>query len=262
VHAVTTADAPERVDLFGCQFDVVDMPRAVARVEQFLGSGRLHHGCGVNVDQLIKMKDQPEFRDIVEKCDLVTADGAPIVWASRLFGKSLPERVTGIDLFEALLPVAVEKNYRIFFLGTKPEILEQAVQNYKGRHPGLPVGGYHHGYYTEEDEPQIARMIEESGAQMLFIAISSPKKEEFVDRNREALANVGFVLGVGGSFDIAAGVYRRAPKWISKIGFEWLFRLVQEPKRMYKRYLIDDPRFVGMLIKQAWHEVRHRGSSR
>ncbi|MED5372642.1 MAG: WecB/TagA/CpsF family glycosyltransferase [Myxococcota bacterium] len=250
--------APEQVDLFGCRFDVVDMDSAVARVEQFIASGRMHQGIGVNVDQLVKMKDEPYFKEIVGICDLVTADGTPVVWASKLFGKKLPERVAGIDLFEALLPVAAQKGYKVFLLGTKPEILEKAREVYLERHPGLQIVGHHHGYYDRADEPEIARQIQESGAQLLFIAISSPKKEEFVDRNREALAKVGFVLGVGGSFDIAAGVYDRAPQWMAKAGIEWTYRLWQEPKRMYKRYLVEDSKFLGMLAKQAYYEATGR----
>ncbi len=246
---------PRRVDLFGCAFDVVDMDSAVARVEQFIASGLLHQGCGVNVDQLVKMKDEPYFREIVAACDLVTADGTPVVWASKLFGKHLPERVAGIDLFEALLPVSEKKGYKVFLLGTKPEILEKAREVYQERYPGLQIVGHHHGYYKQEDEPEIARQIEESGAQLLFIAITSPKKEEFVDRNRKALSGVGFVLGVGGSFDIAAGVYDRAPDWMAKAGIEWTYRLWQEPKRMYKRYLVEDSKFLGMLAKQAYYEA-------
>lgn len=250
--------APEQVDLFGCRFDVVDMDSAVARVEQFIASGRMHQGIGVNVDQLVKMKDEPYFKEIVGICDLVTADGTPVVWASKLFGKKLPERVAGIDLFEALLPVAAQKGYKVFLLGTKPEILDKAREVYLERHPGLQIVGHHHGYYDRADEPEIARQIQESGAQLLFIAISSPKKEEFVDRNREALAKVGFVLGVGGSFDIAAGVYDRAPQWMAKAGIEWTYRLWQEPKRMYKRYLVEDSKFLGMLAKQAYYEATGR----
>ena len=245
----------ERVKLFGCAFDVVDMDQAVAKVEGYLASGRTHQGCGVNVDQLVKMKDEPYFREIVEKCDLVTADGTPVVWASKVFGKSLPERVAGIDLFYALLPVAAQKGYKIYLLGAKEESLQAARAKYEREHPGIQIVGARNGYFKQEDEAEIARDIYESGAQMLFIAISSPKKEEFIDRNREMLAKVGFVLGVGGTFDIDAGLYKRAPDWMAKAGIEWTYRLWQEPKRMYKRYIVEDSKFLGMLAKQAWYEV-------
>ena len=248
----------ERVQLFGCAFDVVDMERAVARVEGYLASGRTHQGCGVNVDQLVKMKDEPYFREIVGKCDLVTADGTPVVWASKLFGKTLPERVAGIDLFYALLPVAAQRGYRIYLLGAKEESLQAARAKYERQHPGLQIVGARNGYFKQEDEAEIAKDIYESGAQLLFIAITSPKKEEFVDRNREMLAKVGFVLGVGGTFDIDAGLYKRAPDWMAKAGIEWTYRLWQEPRRMYKRYIIEDSKFLGMLAKQAWYEVSGR----
>ncbi|HJN76958.1 MAG TPA: WecB/TagA/CpsF family glycosyltransferase [Myxococcota bacterium] len=241
--------------LFGCPFDVVDTAQAVARVEEFLASGRTHQGCGVNVDQLVKMKDEPLFRDIVERCDLVTADGTPVVWASRLFGKRLPERVAGIDLFYALLPVSAQRGYKVYLLGAKEESLQGARAIYEARHPGLQIVGARNGYFTVEDEPEIAKDIHDSGAQLLFIAISSPKKEEFVDRNRAMLAKVGFVLGVGGTFDIDAGLYKRAPDWMARAGIEWTYRLWQEPRRMYRRYIVEDSKFLGMLAKQAWYEV-------
>ena len=248
----------QRVRLFGCEFDVVSTVQAVERVEGYLASGRIHQGCGVNVDQLVKMKDEPYFREIVGKCDLVTADGTPVVWASKLFGKTLPERVAGIDLFYALLPVAAQRGYRIYLLGAKEESLQAARAKYERQHPGLQIVGARNGYFKQEDEAEIAKDIYESGAQLLFIAITSPKKEEFVDRNREMLAKVGFVLGVGGTFDIDAGLYKRAPDWMAKAGIEWTYRLWQEPRRMYKRYIIEDSKFLGMLAKQAWYEVSGR----
>ena len=253
--AMPAQNTPERVRLFGCEFDRVSLDEAVAQVEGYIAQGTLHQGCGVNVDQLVKMKDSETFKEIIGKCDLVTADGTPVVWASRLFGKALPERVAGIDLFEALLPVAAKKGYRVYLLGAKEESLQAAKAEYLRRHPGLQIVGARNGYYKREDEPEIAADIKAKGAQLLFIAISSPKKEEFVDRNREALANVPFILGVGGSFDIAAGFVKRAPGWMGKVGVEWLYRFAQEPKRMGRRYFIEDAAFLGMVAKEAWYSV-------
>ncbi|MCB9761519.1 MAG: WecB/TagA/CpsF family glycosyltransferase [Alphaproteobacteria bacterium] len=248
----------ERVRLFGCDFDVVDLQQAIARVEAWIASGELHQGCGVNVDQLVKMKDEPMFKEIVGKCDLVTADGTPVVWASKLFRKPLPERVAGIDLFEALLPVAAQRGYKVYLLGAKEESLQAAKAKYLAENPGLQIVGARNGYFKVEDEQEIAEDIRDSGAQMLFIAISSPKKEQFVDRNRELLSGVGFILGVGGSFDIAAGLYKRAPSWMAKAGVEWLYRFMQEPRRMGRRYFVDDSKFLGMMAKEAWYTLRGR----
>jgi N-acetylglucosaminyldiphosphoundecaprenol N-acetyl-beta-D-mannosaminyltransferase len=253
--AMPAQNTPERVRLFGCEFDRVSLDEAVAQVEGYIALGTLHQGCGVNVDQLVKMKDSEAFKEIIGKCDLVTADGTPVVWASRLFGKALPERVAGIDLFEALLPVAAKRGYRVYLLGAKEESLQAAKAEYLRRHPGLQIVGARNGYYKREDEPEIAADIKATGAQLLFIAISSPKKEEFVDRNREALAKVPFILGVGGSFDIAAGLVKRAPGWMGKVGVEWLYRFAQEPKRMGRRYFIEDAAFLGMVAKEAWYSV-------
>ena len=227
------ADAP-RIEMFGCPIDVVDLPSAVARVEAYLREGGLHQGVGVNLDQFLKMKEDPHFREMVVTADLITADGHPIVWTSWLWGTPLPERVPGIDLFEALLPVSAQKGYTVFLLGAKEESLQAAAAAYASRHPGLRIVGCRNGYFSVEDEPEIVAQINASGADMLFIAISSPKKEEFVHRNRDTL-QTRFVLGVGGAFDIAAGWTSRAPEWMQRVGIEWVWRMVQEPRRMGPR---------------------------
>ncbi len=244
-----------RIDMFGCPVDVVRLSEAVERVEDYIASGGLHQGVGVNLDQFLKMHEDPEFKKMIIEADLITADGHPIVWTSWLWGTPLPERVPGIDLFEALLPVSARKGYKVFLLGAKEESMQAAAEAYLQRYPGLQIAGRRNGYFTEADEPEIVEQINACGADLLFIAITSPKKEEFVDRNREMLAKVGFVLGVGGTFDIDAGLYKRAPDWMAKAGIEWTYRLWQEPRRMYKRYIIEDSKFLGMLAKQAWYEV-------
>ncbi|MEL6344771.1 MAG: WecB/TagA/CpsF family glycosyltransferase [Myxococcota bacterium] len=226
----------ERIEMFGCPIDVVDLEQAVARVEEYIRDGGLHQGVGVNLDQFLKMKNDPTFKSMIVDADLITADGHPIVWTSRLWGTPLPARVPGIDLFEALLPVAAEKGYTIYLLGAKEESMQAAAEAYERRFPGLKIVGRRNGYFSEEDEPEIVDEINASGADMLFIAISSPKKEAFVERGRERL-KVRFVLGVGGAFDIAAGWTSRAPVWMQRAGVEWVWRLIQEPRRMGPRVL-------------------------
>jgi N-acetylglucosaminyldiphosphoundecaprenol N-acetyl-beta-D-mannosaminyltransferase len=229
----------QSVYLFGCPFDRVDLHQAVAQVEAAIAQrGRLTQSVGVNLDQLLKMQEDPAFREIILQCDQITADGQPIIWLSRLFGDPLPERVPSVDIMEALLPLAATKGYKIFLLGTKQELLDRAAEAMRQKHPGLPIVGQRNGYFKEEDEPEIVRQINESGADMLFVAISSPKKEQFVERNRAAL-QVPFVMGVGGAFDIAAGQYTRAPRLVQKVGLEWAWRVAQEPKRMGPRVLHD-----------------------
>ncbi len=244
-----------RVELFGCPFDRVDLAGAVAQVEAAIADRqRLTQSVGVNLDQLLKMLEEPEFRKIILQCDQITADGQPIVWLSKLFGDPLPARVPSVDIMEAMLPVAQQKGYRIFLLGTKQELLEGAARSMEARYPGLPIVGMRNGYFKEEDESEIVRQINESRADMLFIAISSPKKEQFVERNRANL-NVPFVMGVGGAFDIAAGVYTRAPRIVQQVGLEWAWRVAQEPKRMGPRVL-HDLRFAPHLAREVARRVK------
>ena len=249
--------APDRVELFGCPFDRVDLQQAVAQVEAAIANrGRLTQSVGVNLDQLLKMQEDPSFRDIVLQCDQITADGQPIVWLSRLLGDPLPERVPSVDIMNALLPVAVAKGYSIFLLGTKQELLDRAADAMRAAHPGLRIVGQRNGYFSEADEADIVRQINESGADMLFVAISSPKKEQFVERNRADL-QVPFVMGVGGAFDIAAGQYTRAPRVVQRVGLEWAWRVAQEPKRMGPRVL-HDLKFGKYLAKEVVRRVKAR----
>ena len=243
-----------RIDMLGCPVDVVRLQDAVARVEAYIAEGGLHQGVGVNLDQFLKMHNDPEFRQMIIDADLITADGHPIVWTSWLWGTPLPERVPGIDLFEALLPVSAAKGYRIFLLGAKEESLQGAAAAYKRRYPALNIVGMRNGYFTEEEEPEIIEQINASGADMLFIAISSPKKEEFVERNRAQL-QVAFALGVGGAYDIAAGLTSRAPWWLQRMGIEWVWRLAQEPRRMGPR-VRENFGFLRVIAKET---VRRRG---
>lgn len=245
-----------RVWLFDIPFDSVDLPGALARVEQYVAEGSFHQGCGVNVDQLVHTRRDAEFQRMVASADLITADGTPVVWASRLLGRGLPERVPAIDLFEALLGLAAARGWGVFLLGARPEILEQATELYCCRHPGLRVVGTHHGYFEAHEEPDIAEAIRDARPQLLFVATSSPKKERFIDAQRELLAEVPFVLGVGGAFDIAAGLTRRAPRWIARIGMEWFYRFVQEPRRLARRYFVRDAAFLGMVARERMRRDR------
>lgn len=239
-----------RVRLFGCDFDVLTTAQAVERVAGYVAGDALRQGVGVNVDQLVKADADPAFAASIAACDLVTADGAPVVWASRLLGRPLPERVAAIDLFDALLPRCAAGGWPIFLLGARRDVIDDAAEALERKVPGLVIAGHADGWFDEADEPAIAGAIAASGARLLFIGISSPKKERFVDRNRDRLGGVRFVLGVGGTFDIAAGRARRAPPWVARIGLEWVFRLAQEPRRLARRYLVDDVAFLRLLARE------------
>jgi len=243
----------ERVEIMGCPIDRVSLPTAVERIEGFIAAAdRLYQAIGINLDQLLKMKQDPEFARIVSRGDLLTADGQSILWLGRIFKQPLPERVPGVDIMCALLPRAAEKGYRVFMLGTRREILSAAVANLQMEYPGVRVCGSHHGFFSRDEEPAVVEEINRSRADILFIAISSPKKELFVDRNREGL-KVRFALGVGGAFDILAGVTARSPLWMQRSGVEWVWRIIQEPRRMIRRLWISRG-----ILPYVFRELRNR----
>jgi N-acetylglucosaminyldiphosphoundecaprenol N-acetyl-beta-D-mannosaminyltransferase len=164
----------------------------------------------------------------------------------------LPCRVTGVDLMQELVKLASEKKYKCFFLGAKEEVVKKVVDIYAATYGPEIIAGYRNGYFNKEEEPVIARQIAASNAQLLFVAITSPKKENFLFKYKEVLKKVNFTMGVGGSFDVVAEITKRAPKWIQKIGMEWFYRLLQEPKRMWRRYLVGNSKFIWLVVKEKF----------
>ena len=237
--------------LMDCKIDNLSLDETLDRIAGFVRSGRPHQHVAVNVDKLVKASRDPELRRIINACDLVSADGMPVVWASRLLGRPLKERVAGIDLFDALMGRAASEGWRVFLLGAREDIVRRVAQMYSSHHPRLIVAGVRNGYWQGDDEAaQVAREIRASRADLLFVAISSPQKEQFLGRY---LAEMGvpFAMGVGGSFDVAAGHIRRAPQWMRRAGLEWFYRFLQEPRRMARRYFIDDMAFLWLFVKEV-----------
>ncbi len=238
------------ITMMGCRIDNLSMEETLVRIEEFIRSGQPHQHVVVNVDKLVKASRDPDLRRIVNECALVNADGMPVVWASRLLGKPLKERVAGIDLFEALMRRAGEKGWRVFLLGAREEVVAAVADTYRRRYPELAIAGWRNGYWTEAEEAQVAGQVRASGADLLFVAISSPKKEQFLGR-WQAEMKIPFAMGVGGTFDVATGRVRRAPRWMQRAGLEWFYRFLQEPRRMFRRYFIDDMAFIWLFIKEA-----------
>ncbi len=238
------------ITMMGCRIDNLSMDETLVRIEEFIRSGQPHQHVVVNVDKLVKASRDPDLRRIVNDCALVNADGMPVVWASRLLGKPLKERVAGIDLFEALMRRAGEKGWRVFLLGAREEVVSAVADTYRRRYPDLTIAGWRNGYWTNEEEAQVAEQVRASGADLLFVAISSPKKEQFLGHWQGEM-KIPFAMGVGGTFDVAIGRVRRAPRWMQRAGLEWFYRFLQEPRRMFRRYFIDDMAFVWLFIKEA-----------
>jgi N-acetylglucosaminyldiphosphoundecaprenol N-acetyl-beta-D-mannosaminyltransferase len=188
-------------------------------------------------------------------CDVIVADGQSVVWASRVLRRPLPERVAGIDLFQRLLYMAELQARSVYFLGARPDVLERMVRRIRVQHPGLTIAGSRDGYYAADEAPAVADTIKGSGADLLFLGMTSPKKEIFV-ATHGARTGAKVVHGVGGSFDVLAGVVKRAPRVWQRAGFEWLYRALQEPRRLGRRYLTTNVAFVGLVAREWMRSVR------
>jgi len=240
---------------FGANVDLLTMDETVEAVEWIIERREPAQHVVVNVAKLVAMQNDDDLRRVVNSCAIVNVDGQGVVWGARRLGINVPERVAGIDLFERLLALSAEKGYRVYLLGATDEVIQETVKRLEARHPGLKIAGSRNGYFSENDEREITDTIRASRADMLFVGMSSPKKEFFLERNLYAM-KVPFAMGVGGSFDIIAGKTRRAPEWMQRVGLEWSYRLLNEPRRMWKRYLISNFRFLMMLAKAT---IRGKG---
>lgn len=239
-----------RIEMMGCKVDNLSMEETLQTIEGFIHSGKPHQHVVVNVDKLVKASRDPELRQIINDCALINADGMPVVWASRLLGKGLKERVAGVDLFESLMQRSAEKGWRVFLLGAREEVVSGVSTIYQKKYPGLTIAGYRNGYWKPEEEVGVVEQVKAARADLLFVAISSPKKEQFLGKY-QAEMQIPFAMGVGGTFDVAVGKVKRAPVWMQKSGLEWFYRFLQEPRRMFKRYFIDDMAFFWLLLREA-----------
>ena len=237
-----------RYPILNTYVDAVSMEETIRRVEKIIEKRKPTQHVVINASKVNLMEGDPELRRIVNSCPLINADGASIVWAAKKLGVPLRERVTGCDLFQELVQVSAEKGYKIYLFGAKEAVVTKVKEVFESQYPGIQIVGYRNGYFTEADEPEIVRDMAASGADMMFVAFSSPKKEYWINKYLDQL-NIPFVMGVGGSFDIVAGVTDRAPVWFQKHGMEWFYRFIQEPGRMWKRYLIGNAKFVCLTYK-------------
>ena len=245
-----------RINILNTTIDNYSTSETLLRIEDTIKSHEQIHHVVVNAGKIVAMQSDLQLRESVNQSDLINADGQAVVWASKFLGQPLKERVAGIDLMESLVEMAHKNDYKIFFLGAKEEIVKEVVQRYSNLYSASIIAGYRNGYFEKEEEPEIAKKISESDANILFVAISSPKKENFLYENKGLLNNVNFIMGVGGSFDVIAGKVKRAPVWMQKYGLEWFYRFLQEPKRMWKRYLVGNTKFIYLVLKEKFTKIK------
>jgi len=236
------------VKILGAQIAGLDMMETLCQIDLLISNkGKMHHVITLNAEILYRAQTDEELMRIINTADLVTPDGSGIVWAvEKLTGTRL-ERVTGVDLMMNLCEQAHHTGWRLFFLGGKPGVAEEAGAKLSERFDGLDIAGIRHGYFGAEEEADIINEINASGSDILFVAMGAPRQEFWLDRQRDDL-RVPVAIGIGGSLDVAAGRVKRAPVLMQKIGMEWFWRLCREPWRI-KRMLVL-PRFMRLVARE------------
>lgn len=237
--------------LFGIKVHTLSSLQAIDIIDQAIKTRHSMHIGMLNAAKIVNMHRNPALGEDVRSSNMILADGSSVVMASRILRKPLPERVAGIDLMHAILSKGSKEGYRIFCLGATPDILAKTIEKMEKQYPGVIIAGSQHGYFSENEEMAVAQKIADSNADVLFVAITSPKKEQFMARWNKTM-HVPVVHGVGGSFDVLAGKVQRAPLIWQKYGMEWLYRVLQEPTRLWKRYLVTNTLFISMLIKEIF----------
>jgi len=266
-HPTTVQQTSDKiVHEFGVSrcINVVDIPiqaesleQALERVDHAISTReRLHIGV-VNAAKIVNMRRNPELKTSVLESDVIYADGMSVVWASRILGEALPGRVAGIDLMHGILERGQSRGHRVFCLGATRQVLTKVCREFKDRYPGITIAGARDGYFSEAEEEHVAREIQAANADVLFVAITSPKKENFMAAWGK-VCDVPVVHGVGGSFDVVAGLVQRAPIAWQRAGMEWLYRVLQEPGRLWKRYLVTNTIFISMIISQKIRRIGNR----
>jgi N-acetylglucosaminyldiphosphoundecaprenol N-acetyl-beta-D-mannosaminyltransferase len=241
-----------RRDFLNIPLDALTMAQSVAVCDALIRSGGQHQHVVLNAAKVVAAHDDTRLMNVIKGCSLINADGQSVVWAARLLGQQVPERVAGIDLMEQLWALAARAGYRVFLLGATAEAVRFAAT--AARDVGVNVVGYRDGFWAPDEEDTVVAQVAAQRPNVLFLAIPSPDKEFFLAAHRETLG-VNLAVGVGGAFDVVAGITHRAPNWMQRSGLEWLYRLIQEPRRMFKRYLVGNSRFTALVLRE-WVSTR------
>jgi N-acetylglucosaminyldiphosphoundecaprenol N-acetyl-beta-D-mannosaminyltransferase len=260
------ASSRPRLDLFGVQIDRVDRSAALERIRGFLETGSAHQVVTVNLDFVYLAEQDATFRATINEADLAVPDGMPLIWLSHVMGSPLAGRVTGVDLVDACCQMANEAGVGVFFLGGTPAVAKAAAERVRELYPGLVVNGHAppFGPMSKEEDDRIVAMIREARPGFLFVALGAPRQDLWI-RDHRARLDVPVSMGVGCVLDLLAGTVRRAPRWMQTSGFEWSYRLMQEPGRLWRRYLVDDLPLFGRLSLMAlggYRSVRLEGAHR
>lgn len=241
-----------RVRFMNTYIDDVTLSEAVKHIEECIDNKVIGQVITPNVDQIVRIEWDEYFKKICENCELLLVDGHPLMWIAKLYGHPFKQKIPGSDLVPILCKMAAKKGYKVFFLGAAEGVAVKAAEKLQNRYPGLQVvGTYSPPFGFEKDEKEldkINQMLLESNADMLFVGMGVPKQDIFIYENMHKY-QIPMSFSIGGTIDFIAGTQKRAPKWISRIGFEWLYRFFQNPRRMFKRYFVDDMRIFKLFWK-------------
>lgn len=239
----------ERFDFLGIKFHNLTLPEALQRVEDFIERRAPRMIFTPTAELIVEAQREKGLREIYNKADLLTIDSFVVYYAARLCGCPVKEPVSAVRLMFSFLKIAYNKKYKVYLLGAKEKIISRVVDILSKEYSGIDIVGWRNGYFDFENDREVVCDIIDKKPDILFVAMSSPLKERFISRNFEKM-QVPVSIGVGGSFDIIAGECHLAPEWISRIGIEWFYRLIQEPGRLWKRYLMTNTKFVLLLLKE------------
>ena len=228
-----------RVPLLGLNLDRLDVDQVLGWAENRVQEGRPGHVVTANIRFMSVAMQDRSFASIINGADLAVTDGMPLIWLSKLLGAPIPERITGPDLILSLAKLAAEKGYSVYLMGAAPGVAEDAATLLCAMYPGLKIAGTHPGYFDEDEELEMVYTIRRCRPQFLFVALGCPKQEFWIHRWKHEL-DVPVCIGVGGTLDILTGRLKRAPTWVQRTGLEWLYRLQQEPRRLWRRYVLED----------------------
>lgn len=249
-RAVDSLPPLDTLSLLGMRVDRPTMQEALTRIERFVAEGGPHHIVTADASMIVTAHDDPEFRALVDRADLVTPDGIGILWASRRLGTPIRHKVSGVDLAARCVALSAEKGWRIFFFGAAPGVAEAAAKKMGERYPGALIVGWRDGFFRPEEEEKVADEIAWTRPDIVLVALGIPKQEKFIARHRDRLG-AKVLIGVGGTLDVFSGTVRRAPVWMQKAGLEWFYRLTSDPRqfrnRLKKQRLL--PRFVAMALR-------------
>lgn len=257
-HALLAA---RRREFLSTPIHALSMDETMQLADEAMRLKRPLHHVVVNVAKLVNMRKNDELYEDVSSADVVNVDGKGVLWGARLCGVGVPERVTGVDIMFHLFDLCERRGYRPFLLGAEQDVLDAVVARLGTDHPRLAVAGALNGYFKPEEEAAVVARINASGADCLLVAMPTPRKERFTRRYRAEL-RPSFIMGVGGSFDVYGGKVARAPKLVQAVGMEWLFRVAQEPKRLWRRYYDTNTAYAGLLLAEFWNRrVRRPGAA-